>query len=46
MTDAREGIEESAKTENTKGWRRLYLLVVLALVGQIAFYAWLTKVFS
>ncbi len=36
----------SVKDESTKGWTRLYLIVVGALAVQIAFFAWLTKAFE
>ncbi len=39
-------IAASVKDESSKGWTRLYLVVVAALAGQIAFYAWLTKTFQ
>jgi len=39
-------IAASVKDESSKGWTELYLLVIAALAGQIAFYAWLTKTFE
>jgi hypothetical protein len=45
-TDSNNEVMASVKDESTKGWTRLYIIVVVALVSQIIFYAWLTKVFS
>lgn len=39
-------IAKSVKKENSKGWTELYLIVVGALVAQIAFFVWLTKAFD
>lgn len=39
-------IAASVKDESSKGWTELYIVVVAALAGQIAFYAWLTKTFQ
>ncbi len=39
-------IAKSVKSESSKGWTKLYLIVVAALAAQIAFFAWLTKTFQ
>ncbi len=39
-------IVASVKDESSKGWTELYVIVVAALAGQIAFFAWLTKTFE
>jgi len=39
-------IAKSVKKESSKGWTEFYLIVVGALVGQIAFFVWLTKAFD
>jgi hypothetical protein len=44
--DSNNEILASVKDENTKGWTRLYAIVVIALALQIACYAWLTKAFE
>ena len=36
----------SVKDESTKGWTRLYTIVVAALLVQITFFVWLTKNFN
>jgi len=45
-TEPENKIVASVKDESSKGWTKLYLVVVAALAGQIAFYAWLTKTFE
>lgn len=45
-TDPENEIAASVKDEGSKGWTELYLIVIAALAGQIAFYAWLTKTFE
>ena len=39
-------IVKSVRKECSKGWTELYLIVVGALVAQIAFFVWLTKTFD
>ncbi len=45
-TESDNEIITSVKDESTKGWTRLYLIVVGVLAAQIAFFAWLTKTFE
>ena len=45
-TETDNEIAASVKDESSKGWTKLYLIVVAVLAGQIAFYAWLTKTFE
>ena len=45
-TETEDEIAASVKDESSRGWTKLYLVVVAALAGQIAFYAWLTKTFD
>ena len=45
-TETENEIAASVKDESSRGWTRLFLVVVAALAGQIAFYAWLTKTFE
>ncbi|MDA0348199.1 MAG: hypothetical protein O3C43_17520 [Verrucomicrobia bacterium] len=45
-TDSNNEVMSSVKDESSSGWTRLYIIVVAALVAQIAFYAWLTKTFE
>ncbi len=45
-SDSENEIAASIKDESSKGWNRLYIIVVAALAGQIAFFAWLTKTFQ
>jgi hypothetical protein len=44
--DPETEIAESAKKDSSKGWTEFYLIVVGALVAQIAFFVWLTKTFD
>jgi hypothetical protein len=45
-TDSNNKVMSSVKDESSTGWTRLYIMVAVALVAQIAFYAWLTKAFK
>ena len=45
-TDSKHEVKHSAEAEQSAGWTRLYITVVVALVVQIAFYVWLTKTFA
>lgn len=45
-TDPEHEIAASVKDESSKGWTRLYIIVIAVLAGQVAFYAWLTKTFE
>ena len=36
----------ASEGDSSKGWTRLYLIVVGVLAAQIAFFAWLTKTFE
>jgi len=45
-TDSNNEVMTSVKEESTSGWTRLYIIVVVALVAQIACYAWLTQAFA
>ncbi|QXD23207.1 hypothetical protein F7C95_14930 [Opitutia bacterium ISCC 51] len=45
-TDSNNEVMSSVKDESSSGWTRLYILVVVALVSQIAIYAWLTNAFA
>jgi hypothetical protein len=45
-TDSNNEIMTSVKDESSSGWTRLYILIAVAHVAQIAFYAWLTKAFE
>lgn len=45
-TDSENEVMSSVKDESSSGWTRLYIIVVVALVAQITFYAWLTNTFK
>ena len=45
-TDSNNEIMTSVKDESSSGWTRLYIIVVVALAAQIAFYAWLSYSFK
>jgi hypothetical protein len=45
-TDSNNEVMTSVKDESTKGWTELYIVVVVVLAAQIAFYAWLTHAFE
>jgi hypoxanthine-guanine phosphoribosyltransferase len=45
-TETENEIAASVKDESSRGWTKLFLVVVAVLAGQIAFYAWLTKTFE
>jgi hypothetical protein len=45
-TDLNNETSSSFEDESSKGWTRLYLIVVGFLAAQIAFFAWLTKAFD
>ena len=45
-SDLKQEAASGSDDENTKGWTKLYLIVVGALVAQIAFFAWLTQAFE
>ena len=45
-TDSNNEVMSSVKAESSSGWTRLYILVIVALAAQIAFYAWLTHSFK
>ena len=45
-TDSNNEVMSSVKDESSPGWTRLYIIVIAALVAQIAIYAWLTYNFK
>jgi hypothetical protein len=44
--DSKQATDTSSEGENTAGWKGLYIVVIVALVAQIAFYSWLTQAFA
>lgn len=45
-TDSNNDVMTSVKDESSSGWTQLYIIVVVTLAAQIAFYAWLTHTFQ